>query len=560
MKTFLLISMFAVAVLSACGSGAGSVPDGAVIAVGDRAIFPEDIAESFERYRGDTTSVDIFKENVIARELFICHAIDLGLDEDREVVRLTHERSRELLQGQYISFALDQVQLDSEAVREFWGTMGTGISYTSFYHKDSLVADSVRTLVLNGEDLSRIAAEISMDQMASQLRGINTYEDVNYSNAIDYPYLATAEPGDVIGPFPAVTGWRLLHIDSIWTYEPEPFDSDSQRIGTTLLARSREARKKFLEDSLKTAYHVQVNTAALNIMQERADSLGRSFEAFLPEEEELEVVSWDGGSRNLFSVSENILGLPGYYPKNTNNIRWLHDYATRLALFDIEMQEAIALGLDTVPDVASQLNSKHWENLLDKYYEVVISPEIHPDSTAMNEIYLEIRDDHLIPESRIFNILLLKNEEKIQAARNMMSSGEDVLAAMDQFETFPPVLAEGEETLSVPLTRNMIPEGDRETLWALVPGEEAVVSLADTTALWLRLETVQDEHIATFDDIRGLVASEARQRAETAVIQALVDSLSEEYHLYVDQEYFEGYYVPVEADSTSEAESSMEVI
>jgi hypothetical protein len=44
------------------------------------------------------------------------------------------------------------------------------------------------------------------------------------------------------------------------------------------------------------------------------------------------------------------------------------------------------------------------------------------------------------------------------------------------------------------------------------------------------------------------------------VIQALVDSLSEEYHLYVDQEYFESYYVPLEADSTSETESSLEVI
>jgi hypothetical protein len=560
MKTFVLISTVAIIVLSACGSDAGTVPDGAVIAAGDRAVFPEDITESFERYRGDTTSVDIFKENIIARELFICHAIDLGLDEDREVVRLTHERSRELLQAQYLSFSLDQVELDSGVVRDFWETMGTGISYTCFYHEDSLVADSVCTMVKNGEDLSRFAVEIGMDEIIRQTRGNITLDDRNFSNVMDYPYLITAVPGDVIGPFPVTLGWRLLHIDSTWTYEPEPFESDSQRIGAMLLARSRETRKKFLEDSLKTAYHVQVNYDALNIMQERSDSLGYSFGAFLPEEEEMEVVSWDGGSRNLFSVAENIQGLPGYLPRYTKNLQWLDDYARRLALFDIEMEEAIVLGLDTAPDIARQLNSRHWENLLDKYYEVIISPEVQPDSTTLNEIYLEVRDDHLVPESRVFNVLFLKNAERIQAAQEMMSSGGDVLAAKDEFETFPPVVAEGEETLSIPFRREMIPEGDRESLWALVPGEEAVVSLSDTTALWFRLETVLDEHVATFEDIKDLVNAEARQRAETGVIQALVDSLSEEYHLYVDQEFFESFYVPLEADSTSETESSMEVI
>ncbi len=560
MKTFVLISTVVIIVLSACGSDAGTVPDGAVIAAGDRAVFPEDITESFERYRGDTTSVDIFKENIIARELFICHAIDLGLDEDREVVRLTHERSRELLQAQYLSFSLDQVELDSGVVRDFWETMGTGISYTCFYHEDSLVADSVCTMVKNGEDLSRFAVEIGMDEIIRQTRGKITLDDRNFSNVMDYPYLITAVPGDVIGPFPVTLGWRLLHIDSTWTYEPEPFESDSQRIGAMLLARSRETRKKFLEDSLKTAYHVQVNYDALNIMQERSDSLGYSFGAFLPEEEEMEVVSWDGGSRNLFSVAENIQGLPGYLPRYTKNLQWLDDYARRLALFDIEMEEAIVLGLDTAPDIARQLNSRHWENLLDKYYEVIISPEVQPDSTTLNEIYLEVRDDHLVPESRVFNVLFLKNAERIQAAQEMMSSGGDVLAAKEEFETFPPVVAEGEETLSIPFRREMIPEDDRELLWALVPGEEAVVSLSDTTALWFRLETVLDEHVATFEDIKDLVTVEARQRAETGVIQALVDSLSEEYHLYVDQEFFESFYVPLEADSTSETESSMEVI
>jgi hypothetical protein len=326
-----------------------------------------------------------------------------------------------------------------------------------------------------------------------------------------------------------------------------------------LLSRLREQRKQFVEDSLVTAYHVQVNTDALSIMAEHADSLGMVFSAFLPEQEEMDVVSWDGGSRNLFSFSNNMMGLPSYIPRSADNTQWLGQYAEMLALYDIEMTEAIMLGLDTLPEMARQLNAKRWENVLDKYYETVISPKIHVDSIDLNQVYEEIKEDNPVPESRVFNVLFLADTGRIEAARAMMASGDDVLAAMDRFEEFPPILADGEETLTVPLSASMIPENDREVLWSLESGEEAVVLLSDSSALWLRLDSVNEEHIPSFDEIRDRVTVLAKQQAETSVIEALVDSLSEEYHPHVDEEYFRGFYIPVEEDSTSGAESSMEV-
>ncbi len=49
-------------------------------------------------------------------------------------------------------------------------------------------------------------------------------------------------------------------------------------------------------------------------------------------------------------------------------------------MFDIEMQEAIELGLDTNPEIAKILNTKRWEIVLDMYFVKVISPGIDVDS------------------------------------------------------------------------------------------------------------------------------------------------------------------------------------
>lgn len=546
--------------LLACEQGFEPPTDGAVIVVGDRSIYPANIEDSFERFRGDTVSVDVFKENIVARELFITHALAIGLDNDREVLRLTHERSREILQAQWLSYVLDQVELEDQTIRDFWETMGTGISYTCFYHEDSLVMDSVLNMVKNGENLSRLAVDLAMDEIIRQTEGIITLDDRNFSNVMDFEYLLSAEVGDVIDPFPVTLGWRMLQIDSIWTYEPFSFDVDSSRIAGMLLSRARESRKKFLEDSLKVVYNVQINTEAIELMASKADARGQMFGIFSPDELDLVAVSWDGGSRDLFSVTENILGLPGYMPRYTNKSKWLSSYATRLAMFDIQMEEAISYGLDTIPEIARTIEAKHWEAVLDKYYEVVLAPSIQVDSVLMNEVYLELRDELPITESRVFHVLFLASNEKIATAESMMSSGQDLLESVDTFEFFPPILAEGEETITVPLSRHMIPENDRESLFSLIVADAAIIQLSDSTALWLKLDKVIEERIPELHEIRERVVSEASQRMETTTIEALVDSLSNEYHLYIDEGYFEGFYIPMEVDSVLTTESSLEVI
>lgn len=531
----------------ACGSQPGPGEPGAVITVKERSVLGEDVTGSFERLRGDTVSVDVLRDNIVARELFLAHARELGYQNNREVQRLVHERRREILQSAWITHELEKVTLEDGTAREFWENLGTGVTYTAFSLKDSLLMDSLAALARSGEDVSRLAREFAMDAFTRGIEGKVSIPDVLYANLMDLDYLGEPATGDVIGPFTVPVGIRIIRIDSVWTYRPEPFEVDSSRIASMLLARHRETRKVFVEDSLKVAGGVFVNMDAVELMASRGN--GPGFDAFSSEEETITAVTWDGGSRDIYSVSRNVNGLPHFLPRETNDPVWIAEYAERLAMFDIEMALGIEAGLDTVANAARQLSVKELEVLLDHYYEEIIQPRIQPDSALLEQVYVRLRETNPIQETRIFNVLFLANSEMKASAERIMQSGGDMLAAADEFEVFQPLLAEGEEYTTVPIARAVVPEGDRETLFGLDIGEEAVVSLNDTTALWFRLIQANPQRLPEFSEIRDRVVSAAGQEIEIEVIGGLVDSLEAVYHPYVDESFFKQFYIPAETDS-----------
>lgn len=557
MKYLLFLYAASLMALISCGSETGPGEPGAVITVQGRSVLADDVSSSFETYRGDTTSVNVLRDNILARELFLAHARELGFDEDREVQRLIHERRREILQSAWLSSELDKVSLEEGMVRSFWNDLGTGVAYTALTLRDSLLMDSVSALVHEGGDLSELARTFGLEDLTRTTAGYIQIPDRLYANLMDIDYLENPVPGNVIGPFPVPIGNRIIRIDSVWTYEPERFENDSLSIQAMLLARHRELRKQFVEDSLKTARNVTVNMEAIDLLSSRGN--GIDFQPFTDEEQNITVVEWDGGSRDIYSVYMNIINLPGYLPRETDDPYWLVDYARRLAMFDIEMELGLSAGLDTVEEVADRLEVKELETLLDSYYEQIIAPAMQPDSALLHEIYLEIREDEPIQETRIFNVLFLPGTDRIQAAEELMANGGDMLENPDEFEIFPPILATGEQYVTIPISRAMVPEADRESLFGLEPGEETLVAVNDTTSLWFRLITVNPEHIPEFGELRDRVLSVAEQRLETEVIGGLVDSLEAVYHPYVDQEFFRGFYTPAESDSITTADETEEV-
>lgn len=560
MKNLLYCSMLAVLAFAACSSTPSPGEPGAVITVGDRSVINTEIIPSFQRLQGDTASVEILRDNILARELFISHALELELDTETEVLRLTHERQREVLQSRWMAYVLDQVEGDEEAVVEFWSTLGTGVEYTALTLKDSLLMDSISTLVHGGADLSPLAGQFGMDHLTASSLGKVVIDDRNYANLMDVDYL-TGELASqqVKGPFPVPAGYRILQIDSVWSYQHGPFAADSQRIASILLARAREVRKQFLEDSLKTVAVVTPNMSAITLMAENSVD-GWEFADFTAEEEAVIAVTWDGGSRDIYSVTRNIENLPTYLPRETGDEEWLTEYAVRLALFDLQMSSAQGLGLDTVPATARELRVKAMEVLLDAYYDRVINRHINVDSTFVHQVFLEIREDFPVEETRSFNVLFLASTDRMQTAQSVIDSGGDMMEVTEQFEMFPPILEQGSDFVSAPLSRGMVPEKDRDTLFGLDAGGEAIVSLTDTTGLWFRLISVNPEHVPEFSEISGRVNSIASQRAESAAIEGLVDSLKAVYHPYVDDEFFRGFYAPAEADSASAAGDAEEEV
>ncbi len=182
-----LIIVLTLSVLAGCGSNPRPEVPGAVISVAGRSVLDSEVAGSFEEHRGDSTAVTVLRDNILARELFLAHAEELGAYDDPEVQRMLHERRREILQNAWVAHELDKVESDYEEVREFWETLGTGVRYTALALRDSLLMDSVATMVREGEHLSVFAVEFGLEDITRSTAGRIEISDRNYANIMDLP-------------------------------------------------------------------------------------------------------------------------------------------------------------------------------------------------------------------------------------------------------------------------------------------------------------------------------------------------------------------------------------
>jgi hypothetical protein len=91
---------------------------------------------------------------------------------------------------------------------------------------------------------------------------------------------------------------------------------------------------------------------------------------------------------------------------------------------------------------------------------------------------------------------------------------------------------------------------------ALEPGEALICSLEAGFHVYFRLEEIIPAHRPLLEEIRSTLEPRVMAEVEVAVIAALVDSLKEVYHPYIDEEFFLSFSTP--ADSTAETSSTEE--
>jgi hypothetical protein len=536
----------------------GSNDIGAVIEVGGRELLPRDIEHIMNRARGDTARVDFTVNSIVSRELILLDVTVRGFYDLPESQRVLYEKEREILQTEYYAYMLASVALDDDTIQALYDQLGTMVWYTILVTEDSLTADSLRTLALDGYEFDALVAENTIDPFYSQTRGENNYTDRMLTIDADREHLMDLETGEISNPGRIPPGWMIIRLDSLAFEPPPPFEERRDWLWDFVYAHVKEQCKIVLEDSLRSALHLTITPGIGELISSHAmDRIG-NFSDYTEEEAWSPAYTWDGGERPVLWLAENVRSIPVFLPKDARDSEWVEEYCQTLGLYDIMRMNAIAVGLDTIPETASQIRRNQTDYILELYHEEVIVPGIDITEERLQLAYEENLESFLLPEARVFSSVTASDAAQVDLLYSILAEGGDPFDRIEDLTPTTILLAQGESLTTNPLYRDDIPEQFRDLLYDSDYGEIVVCSTAVDSRIAFRLEEEIPERYSPYEDALPQLKNIAFAQAEEEIVVRLVDSLKAVYHPVIDWEYFAGYYTPEDPDTTSSDQAESE--
>ena len=560
----ILLAVTALVVLSGC-SEAPADPE-AAITIADETISYSELEEILSVFQGDSARIETVLNNLINSRLVLIDARNRGLDTLPEIQRYMYEREREQLQSIWLARILEEkVVLPPDTVREFYDQLGTMVVYTVMNVQDSILCDSLRQLSLGGTDLGDLVEEYSTIPYDVHIRGSVGPVDRMRMSQGDRELIGDLEQGDIsmAGLYPS--GWRFLRVDSMYREEVEPFEEISEFVGQHILSHLREEYKQVLEDSMRTSHDLTVGEGIPDLVAEHAVDDTGEYLPYTADELSMDAYTFHGGSRTLLSLVENIANLPPMMPRSPTDPDWVEGYCRVLGLYDIMAMEGRALGLDTLPEVVSQVERLTKGRILDEYYAQVIDHRLVPTEEELEIAYAENSDMLLIPIKRVFECIGAFGPEQIETLTRIVSQGEEPFSRPDGLTLLTDLTAPDESILTDPIGMSDMPSPWDSLLFGANIGETVLCTLSTDRILVFRPIEEIPERVAEMEEARDQLIELHASEREEEIVSALVDSLRSVYHYHVDRDFVNGFIIegeesapgstaetqPVPADSQS---------
>ena len=541
--------LFALLGILCLSAGCGQQhPEDAAIIVGSETILQDRLASALEPFHGDSLLVNLKVESLVNRLLVIQDAQARGFDTQPEFQRNRLELENKQLRQRWLEWILlEKVELPADTVEEFHSKLGTMVIYTSITLDDSILCDSLRQLVLDGNNMGNLVELFSIDSYEMAVRGSFGPMDLMQVSSDNIKLLQGLEAGDVSPMLSFDSNWRFLRIDSMFQDSVPPFEEISESISRQILGHLRNEYRQRLEDSLVTVYDLQITSGVPELVAEHAIDTRGNFEPFSREQERIAAYTFAGGERSLLDLVEDIKNIPAFVSRAPMDHEWVESHCRTLGLYDIMAIEARKLQMDTLPEILSVINRQVSDELLDVYYINVIDPLIEPDSAQLRDMYEDSLPNLIISEQRIFKAVGAIGEDQLKTLQQILSEGEEPFNRLDDLTPLVDLVAPDETILTNPMTFNDIPPPWNEMLFGADLYGTVLCSLSVERVLVFGVEEIIPEHLATFDEARESLIEPARILNEEEVVSSLVDSLRSVYHIQLDREFIDGF---IYADSS----------
>ncbi len=414
--------LFTGAALSTPAASAPTPAEAPLAKVNGEAITGTDLQADFTRRHGGhqkflmgVSETRSFLEIVIDDRLLVQEAYRVDLQDSPSVKQPTAEFAERKATEYFVRKEIDEKSRPTEKdVRDAWQER-TGTLYLArrIVMDSRAEADGVAYLLAAGGNFDELARQCSTDE--SRERGGQT--DWFGWGAMEAGWEAVVlamRPGDTVGPFETPDGWEIVQLGAAEPVELADYSKAAPKIQGILKKRQRDAARAALSDLLWSKYHVRLADVVLTPEGLR-DAVVKDPHAA--------IARWDDGS---LAVGQFVRGVDWAALSALSPARFRWEILDRLrdaVNAELVRREAMARGLDRVPEVADAVKRYREDRMLAVLYEQYVLKGLTVGEEEARKYYEAHQKELTAPGKRKVSHLVVRTQEEAADLRAQIEAG-----------------------------------------------------------------------------------------------------------------------------------------
>lgn len=319
-------------------------------------------------------------------------------------------------------------------------------------------------------------------------------------------------PGEVSDPLMTEKGYVIIKVEDKGEVKLENPDFERRSIAYSLYKQKFVEESTAFRDSLYLAYNVNFNDAALITLATRyaqkLEDLGISsvvvdidvIPDLGPDEEEMPVVTYEGGSFTLSEVVDMILSFPYPVRPALDNPDALVEFVTRQLNDTLYVAEALRRGLDKSPSFLNEFNKMRERRIAMAFYNQITGVVSVPEDSLMS-YYNRNKEKFRVPEGWVASKIVVGTREAADSMLTRIKAGEPFENVATQRSRDRFTAPKGGDMGFSPIGKD--PEFD-EFIVQLKVGDMGIFrSVEGWVVLWLRER--RESRIPEFDEVAGRI-------------------------------------------------------
>jgi len=421
--------------------GCSKKEDQVVARVGDRTVTVADLNARIKGVTYTSWEDELKKRNdildgIINDHLMILAAREQGFSEDPAFQQKMRSAERNtLLELLYQREIIEKSKPSEKEIKDAYEKMGWELSARHILVGTEEEAQSLREQIINGADFAEMAKEHSRDPSNKDKGGDLGYFGWGKMVPVFQDTVYAMEIGEVSMPVQSDFGWHIIKLEDRRTVDRREWEQEKDRIDRKITSDRSKVRAEEYVTALKEESNIQIETEGAQALLNNLMSKKTAPDDFTPEQLDMTVVTFKGGSWNIADFLEEFKTIPPMYQPRVKDLDDVDALVKNILTGLLLEKKARQIGLHNDPKVVEKLRLEEDSALLQTFRQKGMLQDTTVTDGEIIAYYNENVDRFSTFEQAHVLEIQLDSEEEAQEVLRQLRAGADFAKLAEEKST-----------------------------------------------------------------------------------------------------------------------------